>query len=177
MGRRARSTTSTMSGGAGSIDVVKIEGLADLRSDLKAVDRKLDRRLASRLRAAAKIVAEAAKARVPLGPPERGHARDSIKPGTTTKGAYVKGGKDDVPYYGWLDFGTRTPNGGQFSSGRAGQRAAMRAAAGERVGPWANTGQGPKGGRFIYPALEANSDEVITKVRQAVDEALNEVNL
>ena len=156
------------------LKVVRVDGLAELRRDLKAADRKLDRRLAARLRKAADMVAKAAKDRVPV---RSGAARDSIKPGVTGAKAFVRGGKDDVPYYGWLDFGSRTPNGGSFSAGRSGQRAQARAAAGQRVGPWANTGQGPRGGRFIYPALEEKSTEVTDQVRDAVDEALREVNL
>lgn len=159
---------------ADGIKVVRVDGLAELRRDLKAADRKLDRRLAARLRKAAQIVVDEAKRRVPV---VSGDARDSIKPGVSGAKAFVRGGKDDVPYYGWLDFGTRTPNQGSFTSGRSGQRAAARVAAGQRVGPWANTGRGPTGGRFIYPAIDAKSDDVTTQVRDAVDEALREVNL
>jgi HK97 gp10 family phage protein len=144
-----------------TVQVIRVDGLKELRRDLRAADRKVDRKLATKLKRAAEIVAADARDRVPTGPGAGGHAADSIKAGVSGPKAFVKGGGDAVPYYGWLDFGTRSPNTGQPRS----------------VGPWAGTGKGPAEGRFVYPAIEANSEEVTNQVRKAVDEALNEVNL
>lgn len=157
---------------------ISVEGLDELRRDLKAAgDKNLSRKLRARLKKAAEVVAADARSRVPVGPDVGGHATDHIKAGSTTTSAFVIGGKADNPYYAWLDFGSRTPNGGKFTRGRIGQTAAARAAAGVRVGPWANSGAGPKGGRFIYPSIEANSDELIEQVTAAVDEAFKEEDL
>jgi HK97 gp10 family phage protein len=134
---------------------ISVEGLDELRRDLKQAGDKLEqRKLRTKLRKAAEIVASDARSRMPS---LTGNARSSVKAGAATGAAYVQGGKADQPYYGWLDFGSRTPN--------------------KQVGPWRNSGTGPRGGRFIYPALEANSEELVEQVTKAVDEALTEENL
>jgi hypothetical protein len=136
------------------VQVVRVDGLNELRRDLRQSDKTIDRRLSGRLRRATRVVLDDAKARVPV---RSGAARSSLKSGVQQRGAYIKGGKDDVPYYGWLDFGSRRPQ-----AGRA---------------PWANSGKGPKGGRFIYPALGETSGPFIREVRKAIDQALQEVDL
>lgn len=174
---RRRANVSTVTGDRGI--TVKVEGLTELRRDLKAAGEKnLDRRLSTRLRRAAEIVAKAAREKVPDGPERGGHIKTSIKASATTKGAFVSGGKQEFAYYGWLDFGSRTPNKGTFNgqSGSA-RRAQARQVSGSRVGPWAASGAGPKGGRFIYPAIEENSTALVAETRAAVDQALKEANL
>lgn len=137
---------------------ISVEGLAELRRDLKTAGLKATgRELQKELKAAAEIVASDARDRVPIGPDIRGHARDTIKAGATQDSAYVSGGKRENPYYGWLDFGSRNPN--------------------KQVGPWRQSGYGPTGGRFIYPALADNSDVLVKKVYNAVDTALTKENL
>ena len=137
---------------------ITVEGLDELRRDLKqAGDRATGRELQKGLKDAAEIVASDARSNVPYGDDRGGHARDTIKAGATMGSAYVSGGKADNPYYGWLDFGSRNPN--------------------KQVGPWAHSGAGPKGGRFIYPAIAANSDALVKQVTKAVDTALTKENL
>lgn len=136
------------------IQVVRVDGLKELLTDLRKVDKKLARKTTTKIKRAAEIVADDARERMPH---QSGTAAASVKAGTSGAKAFVREGKDDVPYVGWLDFGTRNAQ-----PSRA---------------PWANSGKGPEGGRFIYPALAANADEVTNQVRKAVDEALNEVNL
>lgn len=113
---------------------VHIEGLAELRRGLKAIDAQLVKDLRKEFLPIAALVAEAARAKVPQ---RTGEAAASIRGGVSGNYAYVSGGKKSVPYYGWLDFGSRTP--------RTGAR-----------GPWKGTGAGPPRGRFIYPAVDAN---------------------
>lgn len=134
-------------------------GLKEFRRDLrKAGEKDVDKRLASDLKSVANRVADDARRRVPQG---TGRARRSIKGGVLAKGAYVSGGKDDVPYYGWLDFGSRTPVLGHPRS----------------VGPWTRSGTGPAKGRFIYPAIEENQQAILNGARDAVDRALKESSL
>ena len=45
-------------------------------------------------------------------PKKSGRAAGSIRAGVSGNNAYVAGGKASVPYYGWLDFGSRTPKKG-----------------------------------------------------------------
>lgn len=137
---------------------ISVEGLDELRRDLKqAGDKATGRELQKNLKKAAEVVASDARGNVPTGPDRGGHARDTIKAGASTGAAYVQGGRSESPYYGWLDFGSRNPN--------------------RQIGPWANSGAGPKGGRFIYPAIAANSDELVKQVHHAVDVALKKENL
>lgn len=137
---------------------ISVEGLDELRRDLKqAGDRATSTELRKELKQAAEIVATDARDKMPYGDDRGGHARDTVKAGATPTAAYVQGGQQVNPYYGWLDFGSRNPN--------------------QQIGPWAHSGAGPKGGRFIYPAIADNSDVLVKKVYDAVDTALKKENL
>jgi HK97 gp10 family phage protein len=143
-----------MAGRAGAV-AISVEGLDELRRDLKqAGDRATSTELRKKLKDAAEIVASDARSEVPV---VSGNARSTVKAGATATSAYVTGGKKENPYYGWLDFGTRSPN--------------------QQIGPWRNSGTGPKGGRFIYPAIAANSALLVDKVTDAIDTALKKENL
>lgn len=128
--------------------------LRALQSALRKADPEMQKELKRELKAAAQIVATSAKGKVPS---RSGRAAGSIRAGSTTKGAYVAGGKKTVPYYGWLDFGTRKPVSGRSRS----------------VGPWKASGKGPKHGRFIYVALDENRDEVTRRARTAVNRSID----
>ncbi len=130
--------------------------LKALMKALKQADPELQKELKRELKEAAGIVATAARGKVPS---VSGRAASSIRSGGTAKGAYVAGGKGSVPYYGWLDFGSRTPRRGNPRS----------------VGPWAGSGKGPKLGRFIYPALDDKRDEVRKHVRTAVNKSIDKL--
>ena len=86
-------------------------------------------------------------------PSKTGRARSTIRVGVSGNQAYVAGGKQRVPYYGWLDFGSRTAKTGQPRS----------------VGPWAKTGAGPKQGRYLYPAIERNTKAIKKAALAAFD--------
>lgn len=130
--------------------------LKALLSALKKADPELQKELKGELKKVAGIVATAARGKVPS---RTGRAAGSIKFGSTAKGAYVQGGKASVPYYGWLDFGTRKPVMGRPRS----------------VGPWAGSGKGPHKGRFIYPALDEKRNEVTAAVRRAVSNSVDQL--
>lgn len=110
------------------------------------------------LKAAADVVAQDAKRRVPS---RSGAARGSLRATAGGNRAFVVGGKARVPYYGWLDFGTRNPRSGQPRS----------------VGPWAGSGTGPSKGRFIYAAIDARERDVARLVEEAVSAALRRFDL
>lgn len=110
------------------------------------------------LKRAADEVAQDAKGRVPV---RSGAARDSVRAVSGGNRAYVVGGKAQVPYYGWLDFGGRSPVIGNPRS----------------VGPWKGSGTGPDKGRFIYTALDARERQVVDLVEHAVSEALRKAGL
>lgn len=134
---------------------VRVEGLAQLRRALRnAHDVEATRELREGLRRAADVVATEARSRVVS---RTGRARDSIRPVMGGNTAFVALGKARVPYVGWLDFGTRNPVSGRARS----------------VGPWTTSGAGPRGGRFVYPALDAKDREVAELVGEAVEQALS----
>lgn len=128
--------------------------LKALMSALKKADPALQKELKTELKKVAEIVSSSAKGKVHS---QSGRAAGSIRAGGTAKGAYVSGGKAGVPYYGWLDFGTRVPHIGQP----------------RLVGPWKATGKGPKHGRFIYVALDEKRPEVRAAVVKAVSNSID----
>lgn len=138
---------------------VRVDGLRELRRALKSaenVDSSTQMRVG--LKKAAEVVARDAQGRVLS---RTGRTRGSVRAVSGGSRAFVAGGKAKVPHYGWLDMGSRTPRTGQSRS----------------VGPWAGSGAGPKGGRFIYPAIKAKRPDVVRLVGDAVEEALNNLGL
>lgn len=133
---------------------IRVEGLAELRRALRQVD---DPDALPELRAglkdAAEVVARDARGRVPS---RTGRARDSIRATAGGNRAFVVGGKARVPYYGWLDFGSRRPISGRPRS----------------VGPWSGSGVGPDKGRFIYPAIDANETQIARICEEAISKAM-----
>lgn len=131
---------------------VQVEGLARFRRDLKKIDPELTKQLrVDLLDIAREIVSETAQ-RVPK---VSGRAAGSLRAGVSGNNAYIAGGKQSVPYYGWLDFGGRTPVKGNPRS----------------VGPWAKSGPGPRGGRYLYPTIRRNEREITEKAQSAFDKA------
>ncbi len=138
---------------------VQVLGVAKLRASLRAAE-DMENLTSFRdgLKAAADIVAQDAKGRAGGF---SGRAAASIKAGASGNRAYVAGGSKALPWYGWADFGSRTPRTGQPRT----------------VGPWAHSGKGPTDGRFIYPALEAKREQVHAAVSEAVNATLREAGL
>lgn len=138
---------------------IRVEGLAELRRALRKAEQVDDlTELRVALKRAASVVAADAQSRVPS---RTGRARGAIRAVSGGNKAYVVGGKKKIPYYGWLDFGSRSPQTGQPRS----------------VGPWTGSGKGPAKGRFIYPAIDAKRPEVVDLVGDAVGQALKRLGL
>lgn len=138
---------------------IHVTGLKDLRRDLKKAERVEDlAEFRDGLKAAAGIVADEAQ---DLASVFSNRAADTIRPTAGGNTAYVKGGKAALPWYGWADFGSRTPVQGNPRS----------------VGPWAGSGKGPKRGRFIYEAIDRKAEAVSDAVAHAVDRALRKLRL
>lgn len=131
---------------------IQIEGLKEFRRDLKRIDEELAKELRADLLVIAREIAKETAARVPV---KSGKAAGSVRAGVSGNNAYVQGGKANVPYYGWLDFGGRNAISGRPRS----------------VGPWKGSGAGPQSGRFIYPTIVRNRREIEMQAQQAFDKA------
>ena len=131
---------------------VRVDGLKELRRGLNRIDPELTKQLRRDLLEIGKDVAADARRTVPE---VSGKAKGSIRAGASGNTAYVAGGKKSVPYYGWLDFGSRTPRRGRPRS----------------VGPWKGTGSGPKRGRFIYAAIDRNLKQIERRAVAAFEKA------
>lgn len=131
---------------------VKVDGLKELRRALNRIDPELTQVLRGELLEIGKDIAADAQTKVPV---RTGRARGSIRAGVSGNRAYIAGGKKAVPYFGWLDFGSRTPRRGRPRS----------------VGPWKGSGRGPKRGRFIHVAIEENRDNIKRRAVKAFEKA------
>jgi hypothetical protein len=142
---------------------IEVPGLAALRRDLKQMPKDVQKAYAKNMQAVAKIVADDARSRVPTGTGLHRKAKDppgAAKAGITAMGGSAAGVREsrEPAYLRWLDFGSRTPKSG---NNRA-------------EGPWRGSGVGPKGGRFVYPAIEDKTPEIAESAARAVDQAAKE---
>lgn len=120
-----------------SRNAVRVEGLAELRRALGQLDPALQKKLRTGLLKIAHKVAERARQGVPV---RSGRAKASIKASVSGNRAYLQGGKNTVPYFGWLDFGgTLKP-----------------------VGARRGTQHRPviQGGRYLYPTIDAMRPQI-----------------
>lgn len=138
---------------------VPVTGLAELRRDLARAQLIEDGKdLRNGLKDAAGIVATQAKVYASVFSMS---AAQTIRPVSGGNKTYVAGGKAKLPWYGWADFGSRSPVTGNPRT----------------VGPWTGSGVGPRVGRFIYRALEDKDEQVAEAVRDAVSKALFKLGL
>jgi hypothetical protein len=142
---------------------VHVDGMPELRRALREVEEpELRDEVKRAFRDAAGVVADEAKMRANFF---SFRLADTIRPGSTVArgrpAAFVKGGKAALPWYGWADFGSRRPKRGQARS----------------VGPWANSGPGPREGRFIYPAIRDKAPQVHETIEDGVRKALRNAGL
>lgn len=129
-------------------DPIRIDGLDQFRRNLKTLDATLPRALRLAFNAAAQLVVDEARPKVPT---RSGRARATVRVRSTQTRAQVAGGSKRVPYYAWLDFG-----------GRGGRNRA-------------NVREFRKEGRFIYAAFylkrpqfaEVLERELVDVARQA----------
>lgn len=121
---------------------VEVRGIVELRKALRDIDKDLAKELGAGLAEAARIVADEARAHVPV---RTGRAAASIKVRKQQTGAALAVGGAKAGYYPWLDFG-----------GKVGRRHSVR----RPVIP---------GGRYIYPALRRKDAEVKAKVDEVLE--------
>lgn len=131
-------------------NVVRIDGLRELQAKLKAVDGQLQKQLRLVLNDAVQIVVDDAKGSVPK---RTGKAANSLKAQSQQRKAVIKAGGARVPYYPWLDFG------GAVGRNNSVNRDFI------------------KSGRYIYPSIGRNRDEVIDKMAEGVYRLMKKAGL
>ena len=138
----------------GQSGTIHVEGLAELRRQLRIVGNVLDENAGAELKAANKaaseIVAKEAKARAPY---DRGDLFRTIRPANTQKGAYVYGGPTArSPHFIVQEFGGTIPR--YHSKKRTFVKPRKRS------------------GYFFYPALENKQRQVVGAYSLAIDAIL-----
>lgn len=122
---------------------VVVDGLRDLNRALKAADDEAVKAMKAVLKEIAEGVASDARSRVPR---RTGKAAASYKPRGGVKGAAVAFGGARAPYAPWLDFG-----------GAVGRKRGVRRPV-------------VQGGRYLYPAIGDNMEDVQEKVAKAISD-------
>lgn len=117
---------------------IEVIGLREFQASLRKMDADLPKQLRLALNQAAQLVIDTARPGIPR---RSGAAAASLKARSSQREARVAAGGRKAPYYPWLDFG-----------GKVGQHNGT-------ARPFFTEG------RYIYPALRKNRDE-ITKVMQ-----------
>lgn len=131
-----------------------VEGMAEWRKALGQIDKQLQKDFRTRIKAVADEVAADARQRVPV---KSGRARRSVKAGVSGNRAYIQEGGNAAPYSRWLDFGgVLKPTGGRK-----------------------NTIIRPviKGGRYLYPAINANEDRIRRGAEKAFEDTARQLGL
>ena len=134
---------------------VVIEGLRELRLQLRAMDKKLPREIRKAGNAAAAIVVRHAVPRVPIGPPKGGHAASSIRVASTQSSVGVAEGGARFPYMPWLDFGGTINKHTKHPTYRGFR----------------------KSGRFIWAAFAEHRQEVMDAYQDALADAARDAGL
>lgn len=132
---------------------VKVTGLRELSRAMKQVDTELPKELKARFLVVARRVVGVAQQRMPQ---RTGRAQASVKARATVRGASIAAGGTAAPYYPWLDFGG--------SVGRGHRPGAAWSGAVKRE--WRGLPGGS--GRYIYPAIAQERDEIAKQVDEAV---------
>lgn len=137
-----------------SQDAVHIEGLAELRRALGKIDAQLPKNLRAKLVPIGKRIADKARQSMPR---RSGRAAASVSSGVSGNRAYVSIGRSTVPYAPWLDFGgTLRPSGGRHGT---------------------QVRQKVRGGRYLYPAINALAHDTERAASQALDDTAKELGL
>lgn len=126
---------------------IVVDGLRDLNKALKAADTEAISAMKAVMKEIAEGVAGDARSRIPK---RSGTAAASYRARGGVKGAAVAFGGPKAAYAPWLDFGGRLrPVGGRHN---------------EQYRPVVREG------RYLYPAIRDNMDDVADKVAGAIDD-------
>jgi hypothetical protein len=122
-------------------ETIKISGLKEFQKALRDMDADLPKQIKIALNQASELVIRYAKPKIAH---RSGAAARSLKVRSSAKAARIAAGGRAAPYYPWLDFGGKIPRGGT--------RAFYTQ------------------GRYIYPGLKANRDEITKALEVALSD-------
>jgi hypothetical protein len=129
---------------------ITITGLKEFQRSLRKMDSDLPKQLRIALNTVSQLVIDKARPDIPR---RSGAAAASLKARSSQKEARISAGGRRAPYYPWLDFG-----------GHVGQHGAT-------ARPFY------KEGRFIYPALRKNRDEITKVMVTAISDLARDAGL
>lgn len=129
---------------------ITITGIKEFQRSLKQLDTDLPKQLRIALNEASQLVVDKAKPKIPR---RSGNAAASLKVRSSQWEARIAAGGRKAPYYPWLDFGGK-------------------------VGPHKSVHR-PffKEGRYIYPALKANREQIIEVMATAISDLARDAGL
>lgn len=122
---------------------VTVTGLRDLGKMLKELDSEAKQLMADTLKGIAEGVAADVRSRVPH---RTGRLASSYKARGSATGAAIAFGGSKAPYAPWIDFG------GKVGRGKSVSRPFVQ------------------GGRYLYPAIGDNMEDVVDLVAAAIDD-------
>lgn len=128
-----------------------VTGLRDLNKALKAASAEAETEMKAVLKGIAEGVVTDVRSRVPH---RSGRAAASYRPRGGVKGASIAFGGPKAPYVPWLDFGGSV--GKKRKAGVVGSGSIKRPVI--------------KGGRFLYPAINDNMEDIQEKVAKAISD-------
>lgn len=129
---------------------VEVTGLRELRAQLKAMDAGLPKMIRVALNQASELVISYARPKIPR---RSGRAAGSLKVRSNQQTARIAAGGQRAPHYPWLDFGGRVGRGKSVSR------------------PFYTEG------RYIYPGLRANRQEITEKMSTALTALAHDAGL
>jgi hypothetical protein len=129
---------------------IEVDGIPYVLACLTALDERADAQLDEEAGDAGEQVAQRVRLAMPLGPPEGGHAKSSVRVERGHLAATVEEGGPRFPYVGWLDFG-----------GNVGRR-------------HANHRQWIRGGRYLFRALSTIRPGLEPSLHDAARDAARE---
>lgn len=131
-------------------DTIRVEGLAQFRRSLKALDSNLPKALRLALNGAMGVVVDYGKSHMTR---QTGQALSSIKAKSTGTAARVSEGGNKAPYAAWLDFG------GSVGRNKSVKRRFI------------------KEGRYLYPALRDKKPEIISALEDSIAEVAKQAGI
>lgn len=132
--------------------VVRAEGLKELRSALRDVDKALPREIRKALNEGARVVVNEARPTLPV---RTGRLAASLRASSTAREGRVTMGRANVPYAGWIEFGGVIRHAGH---GHVNDHLIRR--------PFVAAG------RYVFPAAVRRRDQVIEACDRAVDDLI-----